>query len=83
MQRLRMELLQDKAAEARNREMLERSIQQKKVRDTLGAQVAPQEQRRKSMFDEMGSMPEGNYQIVHEKRGGPRVGAEEMFRRMR
>ena len=45
MQRLRMELLQDKAAQDRNREMLERSIQQKKVRDLAG-QVSMDPRRR-------------------------------------
>ena len=34
------------------------------------------------MFDEMESMPEGNYQQSYERRGGPRVGAEGMFQQM-
>ena len=104
MQRLRMELLQDKAAEARNREMLERSIQQKKVRDLVGqtgiekrstAMLDPRSVMRESemdprsvvraqeMFEEMEMTPDENYQNIYKRRGGPRVGAEEMFRRMR
>jgi hypothetical protein len=42
----------------------------------------PLKKRSRSLFDEMESMPEGNYQESYERRGGPRVGAEEMFEQM-
>ena len=42
----------------------------------------PFKKRSRSMFDEMESMPDGNYQESYERRGGPRVGAEEMFEQM-
>jgi hypothetical protein len=42
----------------------------------------PLKKRSRSLFDEMESMPDGNYQESYERRGGPRVGAEEMFEQM-
>ena len=41
-----------------------------------GTVTRPIQKKSRSLFDEMESMPEGNYQESYERRGGPRVGAE-------
>ena len=75
MQRLKVEMLQNQAEQDRNREMLERSIQQKKVRDLAG-QVS-MDPRRRGMLD-----PQS---VMRESEMDPRsvVREQEMFRRMR
>jgi len=65
-----------------DREM-EGSFQRMPVIDQRSGTVTrPTQKRSRSLFDEMESMPEGNYQQSYERRGGPRVGAEGMFQQM-
>ena len=75
MQRLKMEMLRDQASQARDREMLERSIQQKKVRDLVGQTGVVE--RGRGMLD-----PQS---VMRESEMDPRsvVREQEMFRRMR
>ncbi len=75
MQRLKLDLLRDQASQARDREMLERSIQQKKVRDLVGQTGVVE--RSRGMLD-----PQS---VMRESEMDPRsvVREQEMFRRMR